>query len=101
MVMAFILSECSVGDFASMSHALGEARRVRDYNEGDALLVVEFEEQISQVFGGNAIQGSRRFIGKEKSRLVDQGANHRNTLPLAAGKLSGAMTQSAVEPHTL
>ena len=89
--------EAAVEEVAAALHEGGEIGGVGDEDEGDFFGGVQFEEQAGEGFGGGAVQCAGRFVGKEKLGLVDHGADDRDALAFAAGKLSRAMVVSRAQ----
>lgn len=66
-------------------------------NEGDAILLLNLEQKVSDLASGFAIESTSWLVGQNDPRLVDEGAGDGGALFFAAGKFAGAVVQAVVE----
>ena len=58
---------------------------MRDDNEGNSLLFVEFKEEIGDFFASSGIEVASWFVGEDDFWLINDGASNTNALFLPAG----------------
>ena len=69
----------------------------QDRLDRDAALLPEVEQIGAQGFGGQHVEGRKRFVHQQDLRLHDQRAGETDALPHAAGELLGIGRFEAVE----
>jgi hypothetical protein len=62
---------------------------------------IERFEQVDHVVAGGAVEVAGRLVGQQHGGLHDGGAGDRDALPLAAGKLVGAVVGALFEAEVL
>ena len=83
-----------IGDHLAVQHPnlarqlIGEARIVRDHDDGGAI-GVELADELHDRCAGGAVKVPGRFVGEHDRRMPDEGPGDRNPLPLPAGELGG------------
>ena len=61
--------------------------------ECDLLALIQFDEQIGDVFGGVCIERTCGLVCEQQAGLVNQGPYNGDSLPLASGEFAGTVTQ--------
>ena len=72
---------------------------MRHHDHRDAPLPVQLLEDRHDLDAGARIQGSRRFVGQDQLRIVDQAARDGDALLLSAGELAGVMIGALRQTH--
>ena len=76
----------------------GDVMLVRNQNDCVTRLM-EAVKQIHDFFASGGIEISGRLIGQDNRGIIDQGTGNRDALPLAPGKLIGAMVHAVAQFH--
>ena len=82
------------GDHLAVQHPdlarqlIGEARVVRDHEDGGAG-GVELADELHDRCAGGAVEVPGRFVGEHDRRTPDEGPGDRHPLPLPSGELGG------------
>lgn len=76
----------------------GEIHVVGDGDDGAVLGVGEVFEDFLDHRAGGRVEIPGWFIGQNQDRVVGQGAAHRDTLALSAGKLPGEFMRVIAKP---
>src|SRR5262249_30218216 len=79
----------------------GKVQSVGDDDQGEVLLAVQIDEELGEVCRGDAVQCAGGFVGEEELRVVNERADDRNTLALAAGELARAVFEAGTESHAV
>src|SRR5947209_3608645 len=81
---------------------MGSARNVRFVsNQHDRIpLFVQPLEKIHDFHAGMSIESAGRLVGEQDGWMIDQRARNGDALPLAAGKLVGAVSHSIGEVYS-
>ena len=82
-----------VTDLADDGHLVG------DDDDGDAGDVAHAAQQGEDLGGRLRVEGTRRLVAEEHSRVVGQGAGNADALTLAARQLRRVGVAPALEPH--
>jgi hypothetical protein len=61
-------------------------------------LTHEAQEQIDNRAAGRAVEVSRRLVGEDDSRIIDQGASNCDALLLATAQFRGQMLEALPQP---
>jgi hypothetical protein len=69
---------------------LGDGRLV-SYQYDGMTAVVEPAEGLHDDVTGSSVEISRRLVGQDQGRIIDEGAGNRDTLDLPSGELIGEM----------
>ena len=75
-------------------------RRVRDHEDGGALLV-ELEQHLHDLVAVLGVEVARGLVGQDQVRLVDQRARHGHALLLAARELRREVVAAVGDIHLL
>ena len=78
----------------------GDAHVMGDDNQGRAKLVVEFEQQVDDRFGGSRVEIAGRFVGEQNIGRGAKRAGQGDALLLAAGELTREMLHSVGEANS-
>ncbi len=79
----------------------GEVLIVGHDDEGDAVLAGQIEQDLHDFRAVDGIQISRRLVGEEDFRLVDDGAGDGDPLLFAARKLGGQVVHAITQADAL
>jgi hypothetical protein len=74
---------------------------VGDQNDGDTVLAVETLEDLQNLDAGLGIEVTRRLVGEQNRRLVDESASDGDALPLTARELIRPMLDAVTELDAL
>src|SRR5664280_1629376 len=75
--------------------------RVVRHDDNGGALVMQFQQQLHDLFPGMAVQVAGGFVGDDHDRIGDQGARNRHALLLAARKLLGLVVHAVSQPDLL
>ena len=78
----------------------GDAQVMGDDNQGRAKLVVEFEQQVDDRFGGSGVEIAGRFVGEQNIGQGAKRAGQGDPLLLAAGELTREMLHPIDEANS-
>lgn len=88
------------GQVEDVADSVGEVEVVGDDDEGDALFLLDLEEEVGDFAAGFAVEGTGGFVGENDTGLVDEGAGDGGALFFAAGEFAGAMVEAVAEADT-
>src|SRR6185436_3361949 len=80
--------------------AFGDARIVRDEEDGEAVLLAQLEQELEDFFTGSRVERAGRLVGEKHAWAACDGAGNGDALPLSAGKLGRSVAASLAEPDT-
>ena len=81
--------------------ALGELAIVRHDDEGALVALDELEKHVVEALAGLRVQVTRRLIGQQERRPVDERPGHGHALLLSSRQLVGPMLQPPFESDLL
>ena len=69
------------------------------HDQSDVFFLVQFLQQLRQVFGPGLIERAGGFVRQQQFGLIDQRADHGRSLAFPAGKLAGPVMQARFQAH--
>ena len=70
-------------------------------DKGLSELIAQIEEELVEFFLVFRVKGARGFVGKDDSRVIDEGTGYGYTLFLTTGELVGLMGVTVGETHEI
>src|SRR5690606_17801602 len=95
-----VLDDAPVAKDDPAPRVLGDIGLVRDDDYRDPLRI-EITEELHDLGSGSGIEGTRRLVGQQDLRVVDEGTGDGHALLLPARELARMMIQTVFEPDLL